>query len=109
MKMLYSMGELGKEESEIQIGSIMDRNIKLENQAEKLKNKDRVGITSFSVSDSYVYRCCENYDRYASDDFGFHIGSFKCNAKRRCIMKLMFSELGECIILYHLCGYLCDL
>lgn len=47
MKMLYSMGELGKEESEIQISSIMDRNIKLENQAEKLKNKDRVGIASF--------------------------------------------------------------
>lgn len=47
MKMLYSMGELGKEEAEIQIGSIMDRNIKLENQAEELKNKDRVGIASF--------------------------------------------------------------
>lgn len=47
MKMLYSMGELGKEEAEIQIGSIIDRNIKLENQAEELKNRDRVGIASF--------------------------------------------------------------
>lgn len=47
MKMLYSMGELGKDEAEIQIGSIIDRNIKLENQAEELKNKDRVGVASF--------------------------------------------------------------
>lgn len=47
MKMLYSMGELGKEETEIQIGSIIDRNIMLENQAEILKNKDKIGVCSF--------------------------------------------------------------
>lgn len=49
MKMLYSMCELGKEESGIQIGSIIDRNMKLENQAETLKNKDRIGVASFLV------------------------------------------------------------
>lgn len=47
MKMLYSMGELGKEESDVQIGSIIDRNIKLENQSEEMKNSDRVGAASF--------------------------------------------------------------
>lgn len=47
MKMLYSMCELGKEESETQINSILDRNLKLEDQAEKMKNKDKIGVASF--------------------------------------------------------------
>jgi len=47
MKMLYSMSELGKEEADVQISSILDRNIRLENQAEEMKNKDRIGIATF--------------------------------------------------------------
>lgn len=44
MKMFYSINQLGKEQSEQQIGSIIDRNNKLTSQAEEMKNKDRVGV-----------------------------------------------------------------
>ncbi|MBE5959470.1 MAG: hypothetical protein E7254_11495 [Lachnospiraceae bacterium] len=47
MKMLYSISELGKEEADIQIGSVIDRNIILENQAEGIKNKDKIGAFAF--------------------------------------------------------------
>ncbi|MCR5836396.1 MAG: hypothetical protein K6G88_07810 [Lachnospiraceae bacterium] len=47
MKMLYSISELGKEEADVQIGSVIDRNILLENQAEAIKNKDKIGAFSF--------------------------------------------------------------
>lgn len=44
MKMFYSINELGKEQSDRQIGSIIDRNNKLTRQSEEMKNKDRIGI-----------------------------------------------------------------
>lgn len=44
MKMFYSINQLGKEQSDQQIGSIIDRNNKLTRQAEEMKNKDRIGI-----------------------------------------------------------------
>jgi hypothetical protein len=47
MKMLYSISELGKEEADVQIGSVIDRNILLENQAEIIRNKDKVGAFTF--------------------------------------------------------------
>lgn len=44
MKMFYSINELGKDESDQQIGSIIDRNNKLTRRAEEMKNKDKLGI-----------------------------------------------------------------
>lgn len=44
MKMFYSINELGKGQSDRQIGSIIDRNNKLTRQSEEMKNKDRIGI-----------------------------------------------------------------
>lgn len=43
MKMFYSINELGKEQSDNQINSIIDRNNKLANQAEEMKNNDHIG------------------------------------------------------------------
>ncbi len=44
MKMFYSINELGKEQSDKQINSIIDRNNKMVRQAEEMKNKDQIGI-----------------------------------------------------------------
>lgn len=46
MKMFYSINELGKEESDQQINSIIDRNNKLAGLAEEMKNSDRVGAAN---------------------------------------------------------------
>lgn len=43
MKMFYSINQLGKEQSDQQIGSIIDRNNKLTRQAEEMKNRDKIG------------------------------------------------------------------
>jgi hypothetical protein len=43
VKMFYSINELGKEESEKQINSIIDRNNKMVQHAEEMKNKDKIG------------------------------------------------------------------
>lgn len=43
IKMFYSINELGKEESDKQINSIIDRNDKMARRAEDMKNKDRIG------------------------------------------------------------------
>lgn len=44
MKMFYSINELGKEQSDKQINSILDRNDKMARRAESMKNKDRIGM-----------------------------------------------------------------
>lgn len=44
MKMFYSINQLGREQSDQQIGSIIDRNNKLTRRAEEMKNKDKVGV-----------------------------------------------------------------
>ena len=46
MKMFYSINEMGKEQSDSQINSIIDRNNKLANQAEEMKNRDQIGVVS---------------------------------------------------------------
>lgn len=46
MKMFYSINELGKEQSDQQINSILDRNNKLAGYAEEMKNQDKIGISS---------------------------------------------------------------
>lgn len=46
MKMFYSINELGKEQSDQQINSILDRNNKLAGQAEEMKNQDQIGAAS---------------------------------------------------------------
>ena len=43
IKMFYSMNELGKEQSEHQLESIIDRNNKMAGRAEEMKNKDKIG------------------------------------------------------------------
>lgn len=43
VKMFYSMNELGKEQSDKQIDSIIDRNNKMASQAEEMKQKDLIG------------------------------------------------------------------
>ncbi|MGN0383110.1 MAG: hypothetical protein ACI4DS_02485 [Eubacterium sp.] len=47
MKMFYCMNELGKDEADMQINSIIDRNNKLTDKAETMKNNDRIGGASF--------------------------------------------------------------
>lgn len=55
MKMFYSINELGKEQSDQQISSIIDRNNKLIRQAEQIKHKDKVGIAGmFSAIPMFV-------------------------------------------------------
>lgn len=44
MKMFYSMNELGKADSDSQLGTIIDRNNKLTRQAEEMKNRDKIGV-----------------------------------------------------------------
>ena len=46
MKMFYSINELGKEQSDQQINSILDRNNKLAGHAEEMKNQDQIGAAS---------------------------------------------------------------
>lgn len=46
MKMFYSINELGKEESQQQIQSIIERNQKMIRYAEEMKNKDYIGMAS---------------------------------------------------------------
>ena len=46
IKMFYSINELGKEQSQQQINSIIDRNNKMAGQAEKMKNRDKIGAAS---------------------------------------------------------------
>ncbi len=46
MKMFYAINELGKAEASKQINAIIDRNNKLTNQAEEMKNKDKIGGVS---------------------------------------------------------------
>ncbi|WP_302625712.1 carbon-nitrogen hydrolase family protein [uncultured Eubacterium sp.] len=43
IKMFYSMNELGKEQSDNQLESIIDRNNKMAGRAEEMKNKDKIG------------------------------------------------------------------
>ena len=43
IKMFYAINELGKEQSDKQVDSILDRNNKMAGQAEEMKNKDMVG------------------------------------------------------------------
>lgn len=43
IKMFYSINELGKEQSDKQINSIIDRNNKMAQHAEAMKNKDQIG------------------------------------------------------------------
>ena len=43
IKMFYSMNELGKDQSENQLESIIDRNNKMAGRAEEMKNKDKIG------------------------------------------------------------------
>lgn len=50
MKMFYSMNELGKEESVNQLNSIIDRNNKLMQQAEEMKNRDQIGTAGLFTS-----------------------------------------------------------
>jgi hypothetical protein len=46
VKMFYSINELGKEDTDKQISSIIDRNNKITRQAEEMKNKDRIGAAT---------------------------------------------------------------
>ncbi len=46
MKMFYSINELGKEQSDQQINSILDRNNKMVGHAEEMKNQDQIGTAS---------------------------------------------------------------
>lgn len=46
MKMFYSINELGKDQSDQQINSILDRNNKLAGHAEEMKNQDQIGAAS---------------------------------------------------------------
>ena len=46
LKMFYSMNQLGKEQSEKQINSIIDRNNKLTRQGEQMKNNDKIGAAT---------------------------------------------------------------
>ena len=46
LKMFYSMNQLGKEQSEKQINSIIDRNNKLTRQSEEMKNNDKIGAAT---------------------------------------------------------------
>ena len=50
MKMFYSINELGKEQSDQQINSILDRNNKLAGHAEEMKNQDHIGAASMLAS-----------------------------------------------------------
>ncbi len=50
MKMFYSINELGKEQSDQQINSILDRNNKLAGHAEEAKNQDQIGAASMLSS-----------------------------------------------------------
>ena len=50
MKMFYSINELGKEQSDQQINSILDRNNKLAGHAEEMKNQDQIGVASLLSS-----------------------------------------------------------
>lgn len=43
IKMFYSINELGKEQSDKQINSIIDRNNKMARRSEEMKNKDQIG------------------------------------------------------------------
>jgi hypothetical protein len=47
MKMFYCLNDLGKEEADIQVNSIIDRNNKLVDKAENMKNKETIGAASF--------------------------------------------------------------
>lgn len=46
VKMFYSINELGADESQQQLNSIIERNNKLMRQAEEMKNKDSIGMAS---------------------------------------------------------------
>lgn len=43
IKMFYSINELGKEQSDKQISSIIDRNNRMAQQAEEMKSRDQIG------------------------------------------------------------------